>query len=166
MSCTSTFNWSDFMPQYGYSIVQLDPDRTTLASGRDLPVSAKDTEEVCRSIRGMRLEQAKKWLEAVMDEKQLVTYRRHHKKHAHHATGTTRPEGGYPVKAADAVVKVLKNAESNAESKGLNIEKLRIIHAAAQKGRKLRKAIPRAHGRSSPYVQQLTHIEIAVEERG
>ncbi len=153
------------MPQYGYSIVRLDPDRTTLASGRDVKVSAKDTEEVCRSIRGMRLEQAKTWLEAVMDEKQLVTYRRHHKKHAHHATGTTRPEGGYPVKAASAVAKVLKNAESNAENKGLNIEKLRIIHAAAQKGMKLQKSIPRAHGRSSPYLQQLTHIEIAVEER-
>ncbi len=144
----------------------MDPDRTAKASGRDIPISPKDAEEVCRSIRGMKLDKAKKWLEAVIDEKQIVTYRRHHRKHAHHATGTTRPEGGFPVKAADGILKVLKNAESNAENKGLDIERLQIIHAAAQRGRVLQKSIMRAHGRGSPYLQALVHLEVAVEERG
>ncbi len=153
------------MPQYGYSIVQLDPDRTAKASGRDLKTSPKDTEEVLNMIRGMKLEQAKDALKDVADKKRWVTYRRHHKKHAHHATGTTRPEGGYPVKAATEVLKVVKSAESNAENKGLNLEKLKIIHAAAQKGMKYEKSIPRAHGSSSPYIQQLTHVELVLEER-
>lgn len=153
------------MPQYGYSVIQLDPDRTARASGRDLPISPKDAEEVCRTIRGMKVDRAKDFLEEVTELKQLVTYRRHHRKHAHHATGTTRPEGGYPVRAADAVLKVVKSVESNAENKGLDVEKLRIVHAAAQRGTRLQKSIPRAHGRSSPYIQQLVHIEIAVEER-
>ncbi len=143
----------------------MDPDRTTRASGRDVPISPKDAEEVCRSIRGMKLDNAKKWLEAVMEKEQLVTFRRHHRKHAHHPTGTTRPEGGYPVKAAEGVLKVLKNAESNAENKGLDLERLRVIHAAIQRGMVQKKSIMRAHGRGSPYFQRLIHIEIAVEER-
>ena len=73
--------------------------------------------------------------------------------------------GGYPVKASKYILKVLENAEANAESKGLDITRLRIIHAAAQKGLVIKKYIPRAFGRSSPYFRRLTHVEIVVEEQ-
>ncbi|NHW44659.1 MAG: 50S ribosomal protein L22, partial [Candidatus Verstraetearchaeota archaeon] len=52
----------------------------------------------------------------------------------------------------------------NAENKGLDVERLVIVHAAAHKGPVIRKYIPRAFGRATPFFQQLVHIEVAVKE--
>ncbi|RLE52519.1 MAG: 50S ribosomal protein L22 [Candidatus Methanomethylicota archaeon] len=155
------------MPHWGYSITELDPERTAVASGRDLRISTKDAVEVCNAIRGMMLEDAMKLLEEVIALKTPIPFRRHKKKVAHHAGLADRwgiPSGRYPVKAAKEILKVLKNARANAESKGLNVERLRVIHAAAQQGMRIRKYIPRAFGRATPYFHPLTHIEIAVRE--
>lgn len=155
------------MPHWGYSITDLDPERTAVASGRDLRISTKDAVEVCGAIRGMMLEDAMAFLEDVVAKRAPVPFRRYKKKVAHHAGLASRwgvPSGRYPAKAAKEVLKVLKNAKANAETKGLDVEKLRVIHAAAQQGMKIRKYIPRAFGRATPYFHPLTHIEIAVGE--
>jgi large subunit ribosomal protein L22 len=62
-------------------------------------------------------------------------------------------------------LKVLQGAEANAENKGLDTDRMRIIHAAAYPGIKLKRFFPRAHGRSSPKYETLTHVEIALEEK-
>jgi len=72
--------------------------------------------------------------------------------------------GRFPQKAAGEILKILESVEANAEFKGLYADKLRIVHVAAHRGRALRKYIPRAFGRASPYYKHLTHIEVAVEE--
>ena len=72
--------------------------------------------------------------------------------------------GKYPIKAAEKILKVVRSAEGNAEFKGLDIERLRIIHASAYPGIKYKRAIPRAFGRSSPKNKTLTHVEIVLEE--
>jgi large subunit ribosomal protein L22 len=72
--------------------------------------------------------------------------------------------GKYPDKAATAILRVVESAEANAEDKGLDIDRLRIIHASAYPGIKLKRAIPRAFGRSTPKNMTLTHVEIALEE--
>jgi large subunit ribosomal protein L22 len=72
--------------------------------------------------------------------------------------------GRFPEKAAGEVLKVLNQVEANAEFKGLYADRLKIIHIASQKGRVIRNYIPRAFGRSTPYFNQLTHVEVAVEE--
>jgi hypothetical protein len=41
------------MPSWKYSIQGLDPDRTAIASGRDLRISPKAAREICHHIRGM-----------------------------------------------------------------------------------------------------------------
>ena len=74
------------------------------------------------------------------------------------------PSGRYPVKAAKMILQVLENAENNAEFKGLDVERMKIIHACAQKGMIVKRFFPRAHGSSSPKYNYLTHIEIAIEE--
>ena len=47
------------MPRYGYSIMGLDPDKTVKASGVDMRISPKKAAEVCREIRGLKLDKAK-----------------------------------------------------------------------------------------------------------
>ncbi len=62
--------------------------------------------------------------------------------------------------AALAILKLVEELEANAEYRGLDVEKVKIIHAATQRGMKLRNYIPRAHGRSSPYFNTLAHVEL------
>ncbi len=152
------------MPTWRYSVSELDPDRTALASGRDLRISYKAAVEVCNAIRGMMLQDAKRFLEEVIAKKRPVPFRRFKKKQAHRRGLQGFYAGKYPVKAAKEILKVLENAEANADFKGLDTERLRIVHIAAQKGTKIRGYMPRAFGRASPWNEQLTHIEVVVEE--
>jgi len=151
-------------PKWGYSVTDLDIDKTAKASGRDLRISPKATREICRAIRDMKLDDAKRVLQDVIDKKRPIPYRRHRKEvpHRHGLQGWST--GRFPVKAAGGVLEVLENAEANAEFKGLDLERLRVAHAAVQRARKLRRYIPRAFGRSSPYFDKLTHVEIVLEE--
>jgi large subunit ribosomal protein L22 len=59
---------------------------------------------------------------------------------------------------------VVKQLEANAEYKGLDTSRLKIIHAAAQKGMTIKKYIQRAYGRSTPYFRQMVHVELAAVE--
>ena len=54
-----------YMPSWKYSVQDLDPDRTAIASGRDLRIKPKVAREICNSIKGMKLEDAKIFLEDV-----------------------------------------------------------------------------------------------------
>jgi len=152
------------MPSWKYSIKGLDPDKTAMASGRDLRISPKAAREICRYIRGMLLEEARNRLQEVTDLMRPVPYLRHNKKIPHRSGVQGFDSGRFPVKAAAEMLKLLDAVEANAEFKGLYTDRLKIIHIAAHRGRIIRKYIPRAFGRSSPYFDHLTHVEVAVEE--
>ena len=152
------------MPSYRYSIIGLDPDKTAKAAGRHMRCSPKHSREICNYIRGMMLDKAMELLEQVIEEKTWIPYRRHKKKRGHHPGMKKWPSGGHPVKASENILAVLRNAEANADNKGLDIDRLRIIHAAAHRGRTYKRFIERAFGRSSPYFENSTHVEIVLEE--
>ncbi len=144
--------------------MQLDPARTAIAAGRDLRISYKAAVEVLREIRGRKLEDAERILRDVIALRRPIPFRRYHGK-VGHRRGEGFGPGRYPVKVAKAVLRILENAKNNAEVKGLDTSRLWIVHASAHKGTKIRKYMPRAFGRATPYFEQLVHIEIAVEER-
>jgi large subunit ribosomal protein L22 len=123
------------MPKWGYSITDMDLEKTVKASGRELRVSPKHAREVCKTIK---------------------VGHRHGLENAF--------AGRYPVKAAQQILKVLEGAETNAEYKGLDMERLRIIHASAYPGMKIKRYISRAFGRSSPRFNTLSHVELVLEE--
>jgi len=152
------------VPKWGYSVGWVDPDRTAKASGRELRISHKHAREICKVIKGMMLEDAKKFLEDVIAMRKPVPFRRFKKKIPHRRGLQGWCSGRYPVKAAKHILRILKDVEANAEYKGLNVEKLKIIHAAAYPGAKIKKFFPRAHGRATPNFETLTHVEIVVEE--
>lgn len=152
------------MPEFGYSIQSYEPDKMARASGRDLKISWKKAVEVCRFIKGRKLTEAKELLEKVLRREVMIPYTTFNRKRAHHGSVSKHSSGGYPVRVVKEVLKILKNLEANAENKGLNVEKLVIVHAAAHKGPVIRKYVPRAFGRSTPFFQQLVHIELAVKE--
>jgi large subunit ribosomal protein L22 len=152
------------MPKWGYTITGLDPEKTVKASGRDLSISHKAAREVCQKIKGMTLDQAKNLLSKVMQKKQPIPFRRYKKK-AGHTHGLEKTYAGrYPIKTAQKILKVLEGAEANAEFKGLDPERLKIIHAAAYPGMKIKRYQMRAFGRSTPKFQTLTHVELVLEQ--
>ncbi|MEM2103397.1 MAG: 50S ribosomal protein L22 [Candidatus Bathyarchaeia archaeon] len=153
------------MPKWGYSIQEeLDPEKTVKVSGREVRISHKSAREVCRAIKGMTLTQAKKYLRDVIAKKKAVPFTRFRKKAGHRHGLEKASAGRYPVKAAKQILKILEGAEANAENKGLDIERLKIIHASAYPGVKVKRFMPRAFGRASPKFQTLTHVELALEE--
>jgi len=152
------------MPEWGYSITGIDPTKTVKASGRELRVSHKAAREVCAAIKGMTLDQAKEHLKKVMLKKQPVPFRRYKKKLGHRHGVENAFAARYPVKAAQKILQVLEGAEANAEFKGFDLERLRVIHAVAYPGMKIQRSIPRAFGRSSPRIQTLTHVELVLEQ--
>jgi len=155
------------VPKWGYSITEeeLDPEKTVKASAREVRVSHKSAREICKTIKGMMLIQAKKYLREVIAKKRAVPFTRFKKKAGHRHGLEKAYAGRYPVKAAKQILKALEGAEANAEYKGLDTDRLRIIHAAAYPGMKIKRYTPRAFGRSSPEFETLTHIELALEEQ-
>jgi large subunit ribosomal protein L22 len=156
------------MPNWGYSFTEqkYDADRLAKASGRDLRIKPKHAREICAVIKGMKVEQAKNFLEKVIQLKQSVPFRRYKKKQAHRKDLKQFKwyAGRYPQKTAARIYEILTSVESNAEYKGLDIELCRIIHAATHRGRIIKRYIQRAHGRSSAKFKHLSHVEIIIYE--
>jgi large subunit ribosomal protein L22 len=150
------------MPSYGYS-VKPDAEKTAIASAREVAVKPKHVVNVCRVIKGMKLEQAKAFLERVQTLEVAVPYFRYYRK-VSHRRGKVGP-GQFPVKAAEKVLEVVKGAEANAEYKGLDPEKMFVAHAAMQKSSPIRGITPRAQGRATPWNTSTCHIEIVLQER-
>jgi len=147
------------MPIWGYSAKVLDPERTVKCAGREIRISPKAATEICKAIKGMKLPEAKKLLEDVAENKRSIPYKRYNKEVPH------RPHQGfhagrYPQKAAIRIHKLLEELEANAEYRGLDTEKIKITSAVSHRGMKIKKFIPRAFGRASPYFNILTHVEL------
>jgi len=150
------------MPKFGYSAKIDEP--CARAMGKEMRVSPKHAMEVCRAICDMKLEAAKEYLQSVMAKKKAVPFKRHRKKLAHRKALPSWDAGQYPVKAAGAILEVLENAEANASYKGLDPERLRIVHAGAQKGITIPGFKPRAFARATPFNRPTTNIEIVLKE--
>ncbi|MEM2203973.1 MAG: 50S ribosomal protein L22 [Sulfolobales archaeon] len=157
-------------PRWTYP--QIPGDRFARALGRELRISLKESVEIAKVIKGMKLDDAIAYLEKVVRKEAPVPYTRHRKQIAHrrgvnaHFQEWKTPVGRYPVKAARYILKVLRNARSNAENQGMDPEKLVIVHAAAHKGRYLKRYMPRAFGRATPWFSTTTNFEVIVKEVG
>ena len=129
----------------------------------------KNTHETARAIKKMPLKRAVRYLKAVIAKKEIVPFR-----HFNGAVGrkaqcknwnscvqvrrlllnfSLKPihifclQGRWPKKSAEFLLQLLRNAESNAEYKSLDVDRLVIDHIAVQQAPHLRRRTYRAHGR-------------------
>jgi large subunit ribosomal protein L22 len=128
-----------------------------IANGTSLKISTKQSVEICRLLRNKSTEKAKAILERVIEKKQAVPYLRY-KKEIPHRKGEMMT-GRYPIKASQEILKMIKNAESNATNKGMS-SNLIISHISAHKGA----STPR-YGRKVGREGKNTHIKITVSEK-
>ena len=144
-----------------YSI-KVDGEKYAKSFGRNLPISLKDSVNLCRALKGMKLDDAKEYLEDIIKKRRAVPYFRYLDSISHRrGIGP----GKYPVKEAKYILKVLENAEANAENKDLDTDNLYIMHIAAHKGQIYKRYMPRAFGRSTEIRRDRVHIEVILEER-
>merc|ERR1712070_980339 len=74
-------------------------------------------------------------------------------------------KGRWPIKATIVVKDLLSNAVANAESKGMDTEKLYISHAQCNRAPPGRRRTYRAYGRIGKDASQPAHIELILSER-
>ncbi|BFZ61157.1 60S ribosomal protein L17B [Saitoella coloradoensis] len=134
--------------------------------GDYLRVHFKNTREAAQSISGMNLQKAIKYLGDVKEHKQAIPFRRFNGGIGR--TAQAKPFGAtmarWPVKSAEFLLGLLKNAEANADVKGLDTASLKIAHIQVNQAPKQRRRTYRAHGRINPYMSSPCHIEIIVAE--
>lgn len=153
------------MPHFGYAFQSYDKTRHVRASIREKDISHKHAREVSVAIKGLSIEKAREFLENVIARKEAVPYRRYKNEVAHRSNIRTGFSAGrFPKKAASEFLKLIDNLESNAEYKGMDLDRLRIVSASVHKGTKLQRFQPRAMGRSSPKFDILVHVELVAQE--
>lgn len=141
----------------GYRYATKTTENMAKAVGRSLPISAKQSIEICNFIRKRSLDSARRVLSAAMEKKEPIPFKRFtgglgHKK--------GMASGRFPQKACGEILKIINVAEANAQHKGLS-GNLRIKSILAQ-----RASAPWHPGRKRRRRMKRTHIEVVVEEFG
>lgn len=152
------------MGKYSYS--PDDSAETSKACGSSLRAHFKHCREVCHAIKNMKLAKAKTYLEDVLQFKQAIPFTMFTGGVGRHAQAKQLKQAGdkvrWPQKATKIILDLLKNAEANAEMKGLDVDELVVKHAQANRAQKQRRRTYRAHGRINPYMSSPAHIEIVL----
>ncbi|PHT79728.1 60S ribosomal protein L17-1 [Capsicum annuum] len=127
-----------------------------------------NTRETAHALRKMPLNKAKSYLEDVLVHKQAIPFTRFCRGVGRTAQVKDRHSNGqgrWPVKSAKIILDLLKNAESNAEVKGLDVDSLYITHIQVNQAQKQRRRTYRAHGRINPYMSHPCNIELVLSEK-
>merc|ERR1712115_71784 len=148
----------------------IEPDNATKAAkarGSNLRVHFKNTRETAQAIKKMPLNRATTYLKNVIAQKEIIPFRRFMGGVGRHAQAKVHgtAQGRWPKKSAEFLLHLLKNAESNAEYKGLDADHCIISHIQVNRAPHLRRRTYRAHGRINPYMSSPCHIEVTLEEK-
>ncbi|KAH6644773.1 60S ribosomal protein L17 [Boeremia exigua] len=152
------------MVRYGAS--HLENAKSARARGSYLRVSFKNTRETAQAINGWKLDRALTYLGNVLEHKEAVPMRRYAGSTGRTAQGKAFgvSKARWPVKSAEILLGLLKNAEANADTKGLDTANLIVKHIQVNQAPKQRRRTYRAHGRINPYMSNPSHIELILIE--
>ncbi len=151
------------MGKFGYAFQNYDSTRHVRASMREKQISHKHAREIAVQIKGLSIEKARDYLQSVVNKQRAVPFRRY-KNQVGHRSDPGVMSGRYPQKSATEFLKLLDNLESNAEYKGMDLDRLKIINATVHKGVLIKRFTPRAMGRATPKNNVLTHAELVAQE--
>ncbi|KAF7554483.1 hypothetical protein G7046_g6812 [Stylonectria norvegica] len=149
-----------------YAATEILPAKSARARGAYLRCSFKNTRETAQAINGWKLHRAVAFLENVQLHKEAVPMRRYAGSTGRTAQGKQFgvSKARWPVKSAEFLLGLLKNAESNADAKGLDTGALIVKHIQVNQAPKQRRRTYRAHGRINPYMSNPCHIELILTE--
>ena len=115
----------------------------------------------------MHIQKGTKYLKDVTLKKQRVPFRRYNGGVGRCAQAKQWGwmQGQWPKKSAEFLLHMLKNAESNAERKGLDVDPLVIEHIQVNKAPKMQRRTYRAHGWINSYMSSPCHSEMILTEK-
>ncbi|KAJ5361816.1 NAD-dependent D-isomer specific 2-hydroxyacid dehydrogenase [Penicillium brevicompactum] len=152
--------------QVRYAAQEISSAKSARARGSYLRVSFKNTRETAQAINGMKLSKALTFLENVTTKTMAVPMRRYAGSTGRTAQGKQFgvSKARWPVKSAEHIIDLLKNAEANADGKGLDTNALIVKRIQVNQAPKGRRRTYRAHGRINPYMTNPCHIELILTE--
>ena len=151
------------MGRFDYAFQNYDATKHVRSSLREKDISHKHAREIAVAIKGLSIEKARDYLQAVINKQRAIAFGRY-KNQVGHRSDPGMMSGRYPQKSAKEFIKVLDNLESNAEYKGMDLDRLKIINATVHKGVLVKRFTPRAMGRATPKNNVLTHVELVAQE--
>ncbi|KAG9018599.1 hypothetical protein FRB90_011267 [Tulasnella sp. 427] len=146
------------MVRYAAAKLFSTPDKTAIARGSNVRTSFKNMREVGAAIQGLNLKKAYKYLHAVLEHKDCIPFRRY--SGGVGRTGQAAKHGRWPEKSIKHILRILKNAEANAEQKTIDGEGLKIRSVVVQQAQKNHRRTYRAHGRINRYDGHPCHVEV------
>ena len=144
-----------------------NPSKSCKTRGSYLRVHFKNTREAANALKRMTLRRANRYLKNVVNKKEIVPFKRFNGGVGRKAQAKVFKvsQGRWPKKSAEILLELLKNAESNADVKGLDVDRLVIDHIQVNRAPKIRRRTYRAHGRINPYQSSPCHIELILSEK-
>eukprot|EP01038_Epipyxis_sp_PR26KG_P004029 gene4029-5765_t len=139
------------------------------ARGTHLRIHFKHCREIGNAIKGLKISKAKSYLENVLVYKEAIPITKYTGGIGRHSAGKKYKACGdkvaWPQKATKTFLDLLRNIESNAETKGLELDKVTITHVNCNQAPKMRRRTYRAHGRINAYMSSPAHVELIAEEK-
>jgi large subunit ribosomal protein L22 len=151
------------MAKTAYSL-DVEGEGFARAKAHEIPISPKHAIEIADFIRHMTTTEAIAYLGQVVAKKKPIPFKHFNRNVAHKGSLDKWAAGRYPVKAAQAYIRLLTSVGKNAEYIGLDVEKLEIIHLTANRGRGHDSFFPRAMGRATPKRRETVNLEVIVKE--
>jgi len=141
----------------GYSFKEYNKENMARAIGKSLPISFKQSIEICNSLRSKKISRAKKILNEVISEKVAMPFTRFTGDVGHRKGNLAA--GRFPIKASKEILDLLNLVEANAQFKGLNTSSLTILRIVPNKG-----PTTARYGRKRSRSAKRTSIEVVVQE--
>ena len=98
--------------------------------------SLKYSTEICNQMRGMYVNKAEAWLQRILTHEEYLPLKTYNRKVAHRKGEAKKgvKSGRYPEKTIKIFIDLLESVKANADFKGLDAQKLNILHAFASMG--------------------------------
>lgn len=134
-----------------------DKENMARAFGKSLPISFKQSIEICNFIRDKNVSYAKNVLSKVIEHKQAIPFKRFNDNMGHKKNIMA---GRYPKSASMEILELINSVEANAQFKGLNTANLVITYLTANKASKVMHS-----GRKRSRLSKRTNVDIVVQEK-
>ena len=145
---------------------EFDAKKTCRVIGTNKPVSLKYSTELIREIKGKPVLSAEAFLNRILEKTDHLPLRRYVSKIGHRkgqARSFTKT-GKYPINVAKVFLRLLSDLKANADYKGMNAEKLLIVHGFASLGYRRMSNQPQGRISGKPRKNKSTHIELIALE--
>jgi large subunit ribosomal protein L22 len=140
--------------------------RTAKATLKNANVSLKSATELFREIKGQPVDKAIKKIQRIAAKEEALPLRKYNKKVAHRKGDAKSgvKSGRYPVKTAKKFAELLELAKSNADFKGLDTERLLVLHGHASMGFSRQTTQPKGRIGGKVRQRKSAHLEVIVTE--